>query len=299
MKNEDNEFNVKDWVLEITKANQGQLSDEQKQRIWKARYTAQELTDSLTRPDSRKLDIKVESDNKTALQKPAPPAASQQQKHQYLQIDLSPYCRIYVGNISLELLEQHLRVIFGQFGNIKSVSMSYDPSGKKHRGYGFIEYTVPEAAILAIDNLDQLSIMNRPIKVGRSKMYPEQALRDMGPAPRQRIYISNIHDGVTEQDIQSIFEEFGRVRSVALPPHPVSKRHMNYGFVEYEAEDAAINATIALNGFDLVGMPLRVTRCVANLPMPKGMSSNSQAINQKLQNITSKISKIVGDKIKQ
>lgn len=40
---------------------------------------------------------------------------------------LSLMSRVYVGSLSFDLKEQNVRTIFGPFGPIKSINMSYDP----------------------------------------------------------------------------------------------------------------------------------------------------------------------------
>ena len=43
-------------------------------------------------------------------------------------------CRIYVGSINFEVGEEQLKTMFGPFGPLKSVSMSWDPISQKHKG---------------------------------------------------------------------------------------------------------------------------------------------------------------------
>ena len=44
-------------------------------------------------------------------------------------------CRIYVGSINFEVGEEQLKTMFGPFGPLKSVSMSWDPITQKHKGH--------------------------------------------------------------------------------------------------------------------------------------------------------------------
>lgn len=74
---------------------------------------------------------------------------------------LSVLSRIYVGSINFELTEQHLRVVFGQFGAIKSVSMSLDTLTGKHKGFCFIEFETPEGASLALDSMNGAELGGR------------------------------------------------------------------------------------------------------------------------------------------
>lgn len=40
-----------------------------------------------------------------------------------------------------------------------------------------------------------------------------------------RIYISSIHSDLTEQDVQSVFEAFGKIKSSSLVRDPTTGKH--------------------------------------------------------------------------
>lgn len=48
---------------------------------------------------------------------------------------------------------------------MKSVNLSWDPITNKHKGFAFIEYEVPEAAQLALEQMNGVMIGGRNIKV--------------------------------------------------------------------------------------------------------------------------------------
>lgn len=74
--------------------------------------------------------------------------------------------RIYVGSINFEIKEDTIKQAFLPFGPIKSVNLSWDPITNKHKGFAFIEYEVPEAAQLALEQMNGVMIGGRNIKVG-------------------------------------------------------------------------------------------------------------------------------------
>lgn len=86
------------------------------------------------------------------------------QRHQALVL----MCRVYVGSISFELKEDTIRQAFLPFGPIKSINMSWDPLTQKHKGFAFVEYELPEAAQLALDQMNGVMIGGRNIKVNFS-----------------------------------------------------------------------------------------------------------------------------------
>ena len=75
--------------------------------------------------------------------------------------------RIYVGSINFEIKEDTIKQAFLPFGPIKSVNLSWDPLTNKHKGFAFIEYDIPEAAQLSLEQMNGVMIGGRNIKVIR------------------------------------------------------------------------------------------------------------------------------------
>ncbi|PNF13856.1 Poly(U)-binding-splicing factor half pint [Cryptotermes secundus] len=77
-----------------------------------------------------------------------------------------------------------------------------------------------------------------------------------------RIYVASIHPDLTEEDIKSVFEAFGPIKYCKLAPGSTPSRHKGYGFIEYETQQAALEAIASMNLFDLGGQYLRVGRAI-------------------------------------
>uniref|UniRef100_A0A0X3NXC9 Poly(U)-binding-splicing factor PUF60 n=2 Tax=Schistocephalus solidus TaxID=70667 RepID=A0A0X3NXC9_SCHSO len=185
--------------------------------------------------------------------------------------------RIYVGSISFEIGEEEIRKAFSPFGPIKSIALSWDSALQKHKGFAFVEFEVPEAATLVLEQMNGFMIAGRGIKVGRPSNAPqtstleEELRRD--PSNRNRIYVSGVHPELSESDIQTVFEAFGKVSSCTLDPDVKfgqPTRHKGYGWIEFENEQAAIDAVASMNGFELAGQLLRVGHAIS----PKNTSSS-------------------------
>ena len=70
-----------------------------------------------------------------------------------------------MGSISFELREDTIKQAFLPFGPMKSVNLNWDSITNKHKGFAFIEYDIPEAAYLAIEQMNGVMIGGRNIKV--------------------------------------------------------------------------------------------------------------------------------------
>ncbi|GBC00242.1 hypothetical protein RclHR1_00380010 [Rhizophagus clarus] len=186
---------------------------------------------------------------------------------------LSVLSRIYVGSINFELTEQHLRVVFGQFGAIKSVSMSLDTLTGKHKGFCFIEFETPEGASLALESMNGAELGGRQLKVGRPNNYTAATAAGLSPPPKTRIYVSNVNEYVSEEDLLSIFESFGKINHCALMPDLITRKHKGYGFIEFEDESSASTAVTSMNNFELGGLILHVGKAVIGGPLSEGMKA--------------------------
>jgi len=150
---------------------------------------------------------------------------------------LAVMCRIYIGSIYYDVRDETIRQAFLPFGPIKSVDLSWDPLTNKHKGFAFVEYEIPEAACLALEQMNGVMLGGRNIKVGRPSSVPQAQpiIEKLAEEAKQhhRIYVSSIHSELTESDIKSVFEAFGTILSCQLAYYdpPKMGRHRGYGFI--------------------------------------------------------------------
>lgn len=72
----------------------------------------------------------------------------------------------------------------------------------------------------------------------------------------KKLYVGNLAWGVSDDDLQNVFSEYGSVASAVVISDRETGRSRGFGFVELE--DGADQAIEALNGQDLQGRPMRV-----------------------------------------
>ncbi|XP_014013208.1 poly(U)-binding-splicing factor PUF60 isoform X1 [Salmo salar] len=184
---------------------------------------------------------------------------------------LAIMCRVYVGSIYYELGEDTIRQAFAPFGPIKSIDMSWDSVTMKHKGFAFVEYEIPEAAQLALEQMNSVMLGGRNIKVGRpGNIGQAQPIIDQLAEEARaynRIYVASVHPDLSDEDIKSVFEAFGRIKSCTLARDPTTGRHKSFGFVEYDKPQSSLDAVSSMNLFDLGGQYLRVGKAVTP-PMP-------------------------------
>ncbi|KAH9524855.1 Poly(U)-binding-splicing factor PUF60-B, partial [Bulinus truncatus] len=234
-------------------------------------FTPPKLTSSQQEDIQRAKKFAMEQSIKSVLVRQT--IAHQQQQMQQFQNTvqrqqaLALMCRIYVGSINFEIKEDTIKQAFLPFGPVKSVNLSWDPITNKHKGFAFIEYEVPEAAQLALEQMNGVMIGGRNIKVGRPSNMPQAQpiIEQLGQEAKNynRIYITSIHPDLTENDIKSVFEAFGKIITCELAQDPAKQgKHKGYGFIEYDTLQSALDAVTSMNLFDLGGQYLRVGRAI-------------------------------------
>lgn len=72
------------------------------------------------------------------------------------------------------------------------------------------------------------------------------------------IYVGNISFKLKENDLESVFGEYGTVDSVKIIKDKISKKSKGYGFIEMNNESEAENAINSLNGKEIDGRALKV-----------------------------------------
>ena len=188
-------------------------------------------------------------------------------------------CRVYIGAINFEIKEETIREAFSPFGPMRTMSMPYDHVGNHHKGFAFIEYETPEAAAICIDQMNGIVIQGYTLKVGRPTNMPQaQLIIDSimeESKSFKRIYVAGIHQDLSEQDIRTVFEAFGRIVSCQLYYDHTGK-HKGYGFIDFEMEQSVLDAVAGMNLFDLGGKHLRVGRAVTP-PIPLNSTTPSSS----------------------
>lgn len=191
---------------------------------------------------------------------------NQQKQAMYAQA-LSLMARVYIGSISFEVREEMIKKAFEVYGPIKSINMSWDPTTGHHKGFAFLEFDVPEAALLAQESMNGQLMGGRNLKVGRPSNMPQaQPIIEMVQQDAKkyhRVYVSSVHPDLSS-DLKSVFEAFGEVVKCQLARQCATGKgsHRGFGYIEFNNAAAMNEAIAGMNMFDLGGQFLRVGRCI-------------------------------------
>ena len=76
---------------------------------------------------------------------------------------------IYVGNLSYEVEEDHLKQVFSEYGSVKKVQVSINRETGEKRGFAFVEMGTDAEEAAAIQALLGTEWMGRSLKVNKAR----------------------------------------------------------------------------------------------------------------------------------
>lgn len=71
--------------------------------------------------------------------------------------------------------------------------------------------------------------MGRPSNIGQAQPIIDQLAEEARAF--NRIYVASVHPDLSDDDIKSVFEAFGKIKSCLLAREPTTGRHKGYGFI--------------------------------------------------------------------
>jgi RNA recognition motif-containing protein len=75
---------------------------------------------------------------------------------------------IYIGNLSYQAMDNDLRKLFTEFGEVKTAKVVMDAYTHRSRGFGFVEMTERSAGEKAVMQLHNLSFMQKSLIVNEA-----------------------------------------------------------------------------------------------------------------------------------
>jgi polyadenylate-binding protein len=152
---------------------------------------------------------------------------------------------IFIKNLDKAIDHKALHDTFSAFGNILSCKIATDNFGES-KGYGFVQYETEESAQTAIEKLNGMLLNDKQVFVGPFLRKQERDLA-VDKSKFTNIYVKNLSESTTEEELKKTFGEFGQITSVVVMRDGDGKSKC-FGFVNFEDADDAGQAVEALNG---------------------------------------------------
>ncbi|KAE8723750.1 Polyadenylate-binding protein 8 [Hibiscus syriacus] len=152
---------------------------------------------------------------------------------------------IFIKNLDKGIDHKALHDTFSSFGNILSCKVATDASGQS-KGYGFVQFNNEESAQKAIEKLNGMLLNDTQVYVSPFVRKQERD-SSISNVKFNNVYVKNLSESTSDEDLKTIFGEFGPITSAAVMRESDGKSK-GFGFVNFENADAAARAVVSLNG---------------------------------------------------
>ncbi|XP_066913892.1 RNA-binding protein 39-like isoform X1 [Clytia hemisphaerica] len=168
---------------------------------------------------------------------------------------------VFIMQLARNLTIRDIQDFFSKVGQVRDVRLISDRNSRRSKGIGYVEFTDPSAVTLAIKLSGQrllgVPIMVSPTMAEKNRFAAQQAAVTKPSGP-MKLYVGSLHYNITEPMLKAIFEPFGTIDSVQLQYDSETNKSKGYGFVNFQDSVAAKRAMEQMNGFELVGRPIKV-----------------------------------------
>eukprot|EP00668_Euglena_longa_P002991 GGOE01003489.1.p1 GENE.GGOE01003489.1~~GGOE01003489.1.p1 ORF type:complete len:632 (-),score=132.78 GGOE01003489.1:833-2728(-) len=145
---------------------------------------------------------------------------------------------IFIKSLHPQIDHKSLYDTFSAFGPVLSCKVVLKPNGES-AGYGFVHFDSDEAARLAVEKVNGMSLNGKIVFVGYFERRSNRL--ELHKQKFTNIYIKHLRPEVTKEKLDEVFSKFGAIRSslVAVKDDGSSK---GFAFVNYEEHDSAVKA---------------------------------------------------------
>jgi RNA recognition motif-containing protein len=185
--------------------------------------------------------------------------------------------KVYIGNLPFDTPNDRILPLFAPFGAVSEFSAPRDSAGKLKGGFALLTMDDDEAALAAIDFLNDTEFEGRNVKT-RVFTPKEPPVRFVDPRPfngenlaEVKVFVGNLSYRMNEEAIKALFQSFGKIVSVVMPADPDGKIR-GYAFVTMAAADAEAAIT-ALDQSENMGRKILVSE---SRPLPFNLAGEKE-----------------------
>jgi polyadenylate-binding protein len=177
------------------------------------------------------------------------------------------FTNVYVKNLQLDVDDDKLQSMFGEYGTVTSAVVMRDDDGTS-RGFGFVNFETPDDASQAVDALSGKDIDGKELYVARAQKrserealikakYEERKQEREAKYQGMNLYIKNLTDEMDDDELRKEFAAHGTITSAKVM-RDSNGRSKGFGFVCYSTPEEATRAVTEMNSRMMHGKPIYV-----------------------------------------
>ncbi|KAG2383613.1 hypothetical protein C9374_004284 [Naegleria lovaniensis] len=158
----------------------------------------------------------------------------------------APYT-VMLRNLPYSTTEDQIRERLSSYGAIVRVNIPVNDRNQS-RGYGFVEFEDVDSAQKVV----ALKAMNMD---GRDVALQQSKARDEFSGRTNQVFVGNLPDSATKDDIRNLFQDCGDIEEVRMPEDNGKKK--GFAFVQFTSTEPVKDA-LKKDGIDFQGVKIKV-----------------------------------------
>jgi len=178
--------------------------------------------------------------------------------------------KVFVGGLSPDTKMEHLREYFSNFGNVESVTVKYDKSGRS-KGFGFVLFEDPDTPN---------KVYSQDVHIIQGKRVDTKSAHRRDQALARKVFVGGLDPEITDGELEEYFSQFGKIAQIEAPIDKIKQKRRPFCFILFEDEQSA-EEVLKQPRHTLAGKSIDCKR--AN---PKNLENNQQNNNMIQQPLT-------------
>ncbi|KAG0130421.1 hypothetical protein HOY82DRAFT_486640 [Tuber indicum] len=200
-----------------------------------------------------------------------------------IEVQVGTGSTLYVTNFPPTADETCIRDLFkdcGEIVDIRFPSLKYN----SHRRFCYVQFASSDEAQKAT-SLHGKQLGGKETLVAKISAPDQKHERSGAVYEGREVYIRNIDFQAHDNDVQELFQKYGRIEKVRLPPGPKKGTHKGYGFVTFSAKEEALAAVEGANNTQLKSRTLIIS--IADPNPSKQKTTNANPSTEKMRDSAS------------
>lgn len=168
--------------------------------------------------------------------------------------------RLFIGNIPKTWTEDEFRkAVEGVGPGVESIDLIKDPQNQsRNRGFAFVLYYNNACADYSRQKMSSVGFkldgITPTVTWADPKTSPDQSA---AASQVKALYVKNIPENVTTEQLKELFRRHGEVTKVVMPPGKASGKR-DFGFIHYAERSSALKAVKESEKYEIDGQALEV-----------------------------------------
>lgn len=141
--------------------------------------------------------------------------------------------KLYVGGLPINITEDDLWNIFGQYGDVQDVVIMYEKGTQRQRGFGFVTFYDYNDANYSASLTHSFEGKTQECKKAKPREHFGDSMQKDPGFKTNRLFIGGLPPELSDREFKEFFSKFGEIKDCVIIPNKETKQSRCFGFVQF------------------------------------------------------------------